>query len=129
MKVAISVWQNKISSVFDFADKLLLIDLENGIEKSRKEITLTEQSGPERAARLRRLGVHVLICGAISRALAEMLTSSGIQVLSFLAGSTEQILAAYKTGNLSLPQYALPNVWVGAPRGFRRRRARRGRRR
>jgi len=53
MKVAIPIWQGKVSSVFDFADELLLIELENGIEKSRNEVSLTEQSGPERTARLR----------------------------------------------------------------------------
>jgi predicted Fe-Mo cluster-binding NifX family protein len=128
MKVAIPVWQGNVSSVFDFAQRLLLVELKNRAEISRQELALTEQSAPERVARLRQLGVNVLICGAISRPLAYMLSGSGIQVLPFVAGSTEHILAAYKTGQLSLPQYALPGCWEGARRGFRRRRGGRGRR-
>ncbi len=127
MKIAIPVWQGNVSSVFDFAHKLLLVELENGTEKSRQEVPLTEQSGQERAARLRQLEVNVLICGAISRPLAFMLSNSGIEVLPFVTGSTEQILDAYKSGQLYQPQYALPGYWEGARMCFRRRRSRRGR--
>lgn len=129
MKVALPVWQGQVSSVFDFAHKLLVIELGNGGEKGRQEIVLVEQSGPERAAMLKQLGVGVLICGAISRPLAEMINGSGIQVLPFVKGSTEQIMNAYKTDQLSQPQYTLPGFWPGSRRCFRRRRGWKGGRR
>jgi predicted Fe-Mo cluster-binding NifX family protein len=128
MKIAVPVWQDNVSSVLDFANKLLLVEMENGSEICRNETVLTEQNCIERAAKLRQLGVNVIICGAISRSLADMLISSRIDVLPFVTGSTEQILTAYKTGNLSLPQYALPGCWKGARRGFGRRKGRCGRR-
>jgi len=127
MKIAIPVWQGNVSSVFDFAHKLLLVELENGKEKSRQEVPLAEQSCQERAAKLRQLEVNVLICGAISRPLALMLSSSGIEVLPFVTGSTQQIVDAYRLGQLYQPQYALPGYWEDARRCFRRRRGRRGR--
>jgi predicted Fe-Mo cluster-binding NifX family protein len=129
MKVALPVWQGQVSSVFDFAHKLLVIELKNGGETDRQEIVLVEQSGPERAATLKQLGVGVLICGAISRPLAEMINGSGIQVLPFVKGSVEQIMNAYKTGQLSQPQYTMPGFWPGARRSFRRRRCWKGGRR
>jgi predicted Fe-Mo cluster-binding NifX family protein len=129
MKVALPVWQGQVSSVFDFAHKLLVIELKNGGETDSQEIVLVEQSGPERAATLKQLGVGVLICGAISRPLAEMINGSGIQVLPFVKGSVEQIMNAYKTGQLSQPQYTMPGFWPGARRSFRRRRCWKGGRR
>ena len=126
MKVALPIWQGQISSVFDFAHNLLLIELERGEEKGRQEVLLGDKSGPERVATLRQLDVGVLICGAISRPLAEMVAGSGIQVLPFVTGSTEQIMSAYLTGQLSRPQYALPGFWPGARRCFRRRRGWKG---
>ncbi len=128
MKIAVPIWQDNVSGVLDFAHKLLLVELKNGAEIGRNEIVLTEQSVPERAAMLRQLGVSVIICGAISRPLAYMLSSSGIDVVPFITGSTEQILTAYKTGQLNLPQYTLPGCWEGAGRGFRKRKGRCGRR-
>lgn len=118
MKVVLPVWQGQVSSVFGFAHKLLIIELENGGEKGRQETVLVEQSGPERTATLKQLGVGVLICGAISRLLAEMINGLGIQVLPFVAGSTEQIINAYKTGRLSQPQYTLPVFGLGPAEAF-----------
>ena len=129
MKVALPIWEGHVSSVFDFARKLLLVELENGEDRDRQEIVLVEQSSPERAATLKRLGVGVLICGAISRPLAEMIGASGIRVLPFVTGPTEQIITAYKTGQLSRPQYVLPGFWPGARRCFRRGRGWKGGRR
>jgi predicted Fe-Mo cluster-binding NifX family protein len=120
MKVALPVWQGRVSSVFDFAHRLLVVEVEKGKEKSRQEIILVEQIGPNRAATLKQLGVGVLICGAISRPLAETINGSGIQVLPFVSGPTEQIINAYMTGRLGQPQYILPGFWHGARRGFRR---------
>ena len=105
----------------------MLVEFEGSIEKNRQEVLLAEQSGPERAAKLRRLGVDALVCGAISRPLAYMLSGSGIEVLPFVTGPTEQILDAYRSGQLYQPQYALPGYWEGARRCFQRRRGRRGR--
>ncbi|MBN1974719.1 MAG: NifB/NifX family molybdenum-iron cluster-binding protein [Sedimentisphaerales bacterium] len=128
MKIALPVWKDNVSSVLDFAETLLLVELGDGLEIRRDEIVFTEQSSLERAAKLRQLGVNVLICGAISRQLAYMLSSFGIEVLPFITGSVEQIIKAYMTGNLSLPQYAMPGgCWEGARRCYQRRRGRRGR--
>ena len=126
MKVALPVWQGHVSSVFDFAHKLLVIELDSGVERNRQEIVLVEQSDLERVTTLKQLGVGVLICGAISKPLAELINASGIQVLPFVTGTTEHIVNAYKTGQLSLPQYTLPGFWPGARRSFRRHRSRKG---
>ena len=126
MKVALPVWQGHVSSVFDFAHNLLVIELDTKGEKGRQEIVLVEQSDLERVTTLKQLGVGVLICGAISKPLAELINASGIQVLPFVTGSTEHIVNAYKTGRLSQPQYTLPGFWPGARRSFRRRRYRKG---
>jgi predicted Fe-Mo cluster-binding NifX family protein len=117
MKVALPIWQGQVSSVFDFAHKLLIVELENGIEKKRWEIDLTEQRGLKRADKLKQLGVGILICGAISRPLAEMLNSLRIEVLPCVRGSSEEVLNAYKTGQLNFPKYAMPGCWKGARKG------------
>ena len=127
MKIALPVWKNNVSTVLDFATRLLLVELEDGVEIQRCEIDFTEQSILERAVKLRQLGVNVVICGAISKILACMLINSGIDVLPFVTGSTEQILMAYKNGELNLSQYVLHGFWKGARKGFAKRRNRCGR--
>ena len=120
MKIAIPVWDDYVSSAFDFAHRLLLVDIENGSEISRSEVSLKVESLPGRAAKLKRLGVGVLVCGAVSRALANMVTESGIQVLPYVTGRVDDVLQAYLTGQLVQPQFTMPGYWPGARKGFGR---------
>jgi len=120
MKIAIPVWNNCVSSAFDFAKRLLLIDIKNGSESKRIEIPLEKESDLQKAGRLKNLKVDVLICGAISRSLASQVTSSGIEVLPYVLGPVDEILKAYMTGQLGQPKFAMPCSWPGARKGFRR---------
>jgi predicted Fe-Mo cluster-binding NifX family protein len=129
MKIAIPVWNNCVSSAFDFANRLLLIDIKNGSETNRTEISLEKEPIPQKAGRLKNLEVDVLICGAISRSLAFQVTSLGIEVLPYVLGPVDEILKAYLTDQLGQPRFAMPCSWPGARKGFRRgRRCHRGRR-
>ena len=120
MKIAIPVWNDYVSNVFDFAARLLLVEIENGREANRAEVPLQAQSLPERAGKLKDLGVNVLVCGAISQALANMVTASGIEMLPFVTGRVDDVLQGYLTGQLVQPQFIMPGYWTGARRGFGR---------
>lgn len=119
MKIAIPIYRDNVSSVFDFAHRLLLVDIENAKVVNRSEVALENQSLPQRAGNLKNLGVDVLICGAISQALTNMVTASGIQVLPYVTGSIDDVLLAYLTGQLVQPQFTMPGCWGGARKGFR----------
>ena len=128
MKIAIPIWNDCVSSAFDFAHRLLLIDVENGSETNRSEISLDPEPIPQKAGRLKSLGVDVLICGAISRSLASLVASSGIEVLPYVLGPVDEILKAYLIGQLGQSKFAMPCSWPGARKSFRRgHRCRRGR--
>jgi len=131
MKIAIPIWNGCVSSAFDFSHSLLLVEMENGTESERSEVSLSTRSIAEKANQLKDLGVDILICGAISRPLASLVASSGIRILPYVAGHVDDILEAYLNDRLLQPQFVLPGCWPGARKGFRRRRqgrrARRGR--
>jgi predicted Fe-Mo cluster-binding NifX family protein len=122
MKLAIPIYNDNISNVFDFAHKLLLVDIENGKEANRSEVALENQFLPQRAGQLKNLGVDILICGAISRVLANIVITSGIQVLPYVTGEVDDVLQAYLTGQLVKPEFSMPGCWPGARKGFGRRR-------
>ena len=124
MKIAIPLWNDCVSNVFDFAHRLLLVEIENGKEISRSEVELKAESLPQRAGSLKNLGVDVLICGAISRALACMVAASGTEVLAFVTGRVDDVLEAYLTGQLVKPEFTMPGYWTGAREGFGRGRQR-----
>lgn len=108
MKLAIPVSGGRVSTAFDFARHLLLLEYEGGREVSRAELVLEEEIPVNRARRLESLGAGVLICGAISRSLTEHVVSAGIDVIPFVSGTVEEILAAYLTGELDSAQFLMP---------------------
>jgi predicted Fe-Mo cluster-binding NifX family protein len=121
MKVAIPAWAGQVSTVFDFARSLLLVELHRGKEVSRSEIPLDESPSISRAGALSHLGVKVLICGAISRSLATVVTGYGIEIISFVSGMVDEVLDAYLTGRLADARFLLPG-YPASPTTFRKRR-------
>jgi predicted Fe-Mo cluster-binding NifX family protein len=121
MKIAIPVWQGRVSPVFDVAGQLLLVELVEGVETSRCEHRLPDAEPQHRTALLLQLQVETLICGAISQPLEAQLTENGIRVLARLCGNVGDVLKAFVAGTLGDSQYAMPGCC-----GERRRRHRRG---
>jgi predicted Fe-Mo cluster-binding NifX family protein len=120
MRLAIPTWQRRVSPVFDTAQRLLIIDAADGSETARSEEDLRPVLPPQRVARLKELGVDVLICGAISRPLAGMIAASGIVVVPFIGGECDEVLAAYLDGRLPSPRFLMPGC-CGPGRGWRHR--------
>ena len=122
MKIAIPIYNDSVSNVFDFAHRLLLVDIENGKETKRSEVALESRLLPQRVGQLKSLGVDILVCGAISRVLANTVTASGIQLLPYVTGRVDDILQAYLAGQLVKPEFTMPGCWPGARKGFGRQR-------
>ena len=113
-----TVWQQRVSPLFDVASELLLVDAEGATETGRASVALPEQELPRRVRRLVDLGVNVLVCGGISQPLAGMVQASGIRLVPFTAGPVEQVLRAFLQGQLPSQAFVMPG-WGGRwRRGF-----------
>jgi len=113
MKVGLTVWENRVSPLFDAACMLLIADIEgHGVSKKRFE-PFECKSPYLRAARLDDLGVKVLICGGISEFYANLIEARGIKIVSFAAGAVDEILEAYITGNIYRKDYRMPGCEIG----------------
>jgi predicted Fe-Mo cluster-binding NifX family protein len=108
MKIAIPIWQGRISPVFDVAGQLLLVDLANDHEIAREEHPMEETTVEERTRKLAEFGVEMLICAGISRVLEANLIERGIQVTARICGNVEEVLAAYQAGSLGEECFAMP---------------------
>lgn len=119
MKVAIPVWQGRVSPVFDVAGQLLLVELVEGVETFRRKCRLADAEPQRRAAQLAEFRVEALICGAISRALEALLAENGIQVYGRVCGDVDDVLGAFVAGRLSDSEYAMPGCCGQKRRRFR----------
>ena len=119
-RLAIPTWEDAVSTVFDFAARLLIVELEDNREVSRTEIPLPAEPPISRGRRLSQLGVSVLICGAISQTLAAVVAGMGIQIIPFVSGPVDTVLPAYLSGQLINGRFLLPGYLPGARRRWRR---------
>jgi predicted Fe-Mo cluster-binding NifX family protein len=110
MRVAIADWNGTVSPVFDTARTVLVADIENG----RARAPHTEALGCERdrVERLRQLGVDLLICGAITRELADRVAAQGLALVPFVGGDVQAVLKAYAEG-MPLADYVMPGCRRG----------------
>jgi len=108
VRLAISHHEGRVSPVFDVAGNVLLIDIENKREVRREERSLDRTDRPSRAAEFLRLGANVLICGAISASLEDILVFSGVRVIGFRCGPVDELVAAFLNGEVAKPEFYMP---------------------
>lgn len=128
MKIAISVWEKRVAPVFDVSRQFLIVDIKNNHETSRWEEMVSETELLSRTGHVVGLGVQVLICGAISRPLEQMLVSAGVQVIPHICGLVEEVLQAFMARRLNENMFLMPGCCGRRHRfqgGFGRERGRR----
>lgn len=116
MRIAIPVWEDKVSPVLDTALKLLVVEVNDQREESRFVYHIDENDLSYKCHRIKRLGLDILICGAVSHAFLQMLLASGLDVIQEISGPAEEVLRAYLQGNIFQPRYLMP----GCKRGLHR---------
>jgi len=121
MKVALTVWEGRISPVFDVCREALVLSLRGTIIVSEDRVLFDAQQSSTQVERLVSLGVKVLVCGAISEPLQSQLIDQGIDVIAFVAGDAEDVVKAYLSGSLPNQTLLMPGCH-GQPRRLKRRR-------
>ena len=107
MKVAIPIWDGRVSPVFDVAKTIRVFDL--GSEKNRPIEFETHTLNVARPATvLVDLGVDVLVCSAVSLLLETSLRAAGLDVISDICGSPDDIITALALGDTALNGFRAP---------------------
>ena len=108
MKIALTVWNGRIAPVFDVARQLLILEVNSGSATTEKHAALTEEDQVNRIARLKELGIRILICGAISRSAQTLAESLGIEVNGFIAGDVKDVITAWQERQLDSKAFSMP---------------------
>lgn len=114
-RYAIAVWNNRIAPVFDVSNHVTVFDVIGGNSTQSQDVVLHDSLPVTRAQQLARLGVDVLICGAISRSLHVVIVGLGIEVVPFIAGDRDDVENAILSGQLvGNPGFAMPGCCRGS---------------
>jgi predicted Fe-Mo cluster-binding NifX family protein len=111
VRVALTIWENRVSPVADSARQLLLVDIGNISILERRYERFQQESLFYRAKRLSDLDTRVFICGAISDFFRSLIEGYGIRIIPFVRGKTDEVLQAYLAQSLSEPRFMM----VGSP--------------
>lgn len=127
MKVAIPMFNSRVSPGFDFASNVLVATVDSGKVLEQQKYSLINLNPIRRSALLKQEGVHVLICGGISDFAGRLLIGNGIKVIPMVSGEAEEVLNHFVKGNLDVKTAPLPPARErGRYREGRGRRRRRG---
>jgi predicted Fe-Mo cluster-binding NifX family protein len=95
MKVALTVWEDRISPVADSARQLLVADIGDQTIRDRQLEHFDIESPFDRARKLVELQVRTFICGAISNFYANLVEGYGIRLIPFIRGEVDDVLDSY----------------------------------
>jgi predicted Fe-Mo cluster-binding NifX family protein len=108
MRIAVTLWKQRVAPVFDIAREILLVDMAAGQRVREQNKPLTGELPAQKALCLVELGVDTLICGAVSRPILAMLTGYGIRVVPYVAGPPEDVIRAWCRGTLEREMFGMP---------------------
>jgi len=107
-KAALTIWENRISPVFDSASSLLLVDYENQQIVNRTIEPFDANQIAHLVKMLLERNICCFICGAITQPPAELIRSNGINFFPFVSGNLEDILSNLICGNPIIPRFLMP---------------------
>lgn len=113
MKAALTIWDGRISPVFDVSREALVLTIEGGVVLERRRELIVAPSATGRVQHLSELGVQLLVCGAISEPIQQELVDRGIRVIGFTAGAVDEVLVSLLAGRLPSPSLAMPGCSAG----------------
>lgn len=101
MKIAIPMFNTRVSPRFDFASKVLVATVDRGKVFDRETYSLINLNPIRRTSLLSDLGVNTIICGGISSFSQRLINANAIEVISMVQGEIEEVLELFINGNLT----------------------------
>ena len=95
MRIALSIFNGKISPRFDVAPGLRLYEIKKRKITDEKEISCEGWNDMERVRRLKEMGVEILVCGGIPNYLFETLLNNNINVFPRVTGKVQDVLRKF----------------------------------
>jgi hypothetical protein len=108
MKVAMTVWQQRVSPVFDVSGHLLLLSIKYGKVDSEQLYQLKAADPGEKLSFIYSLRPQILICGAMSAEVQQVAETYPWQLYVFMKGSVRRMMRALIAEGVLDDDFVLP---------------------
>ncbi len=109
-RTAIPVFMGRVSPVLDTCTQIRLLDPGRKPEIVYLTIPVKGNSIFKRAEEIKKLGVGVIICGAVSDAFYNLLKERYIDMICGISGDIDEVIDAYCNGTLSQARFRMPGT-------------------
>ncbi len=110
MKVVMPVFDKRISPVFDWCMRVLVVEKLSDNTINKVEMDISEFSEIERIKVLKSISPRTLLCGGISIQLEGIFCYLGIDVISWISGRSDEILNLFLNDTLQPEKVLLPGA-------------------
>jgi predicted Fe-Mo cluster-binding NifX family protein len=100
MKIAIPIFENRISPRFDFSPEMWVIEVERGKVVGQEKFSTANLNLPQRLEQITSNGVDKVICGGIDGLSRDQLGSRGIDVVQEVTGDAGIVFDLFMRGRL-----------------------------
>jgi predicted Fe-Mo cluster-binding NifX family protein len=107
-KIAVTVWGQRVSPVFDSARTLLIAEVNGKSLTGTFRIAFDPERLLELLHLLRAQQVTLIVCGAVSEGPAAMIEAAGVELIPFIAGEVHQVLEHYLQGRPFDQHFRMP---------------------
>lgn len=106
--IAVTVWGQRVSPVFDAAGTMLIAEIEGGVLIGSTSLAFDPQRPLELLRVLRDRRVTCLICGAISEGPAALFEAADLELIPFVAGNVQRVLETVLGGDTLGGEFRMP---------------------
>ena len=100
MKIAIPLFENRISPRFDCTHQFRVVSAENQKIVEEENVIVHSSDLINRVRELESIGVRTVICGAINEFTVRLLENRGITVIPWIVGNADEVLNSFLYGDL-----------------------------
>ncbi len=108
MKIALPIWGERISPVFDTSAHILLVEGQNKRLIKQENISVESLTLFQRVDLLKKLEIDLFICGGITKPVLENIRSQNIKTIPFICGNAKQVLDAVLKGKNIKSLFSMP---------------------
>ena len=108
IRIAIPIYQGRVSPVLDTCRRLLLIEFDPKKKLLRQEFFLDRLSLYERFNLIKKAKIDVIICCAVSDVLYKLIQTAGLKLISGIIGDVDLVLEAFFSNALNAPRFQMP---------------------
>jgi len=113
MKICLAAYGNRIASLLETSDRLILVHSPDFDKTNLQTIPLYSGSYNEILKILQENGVNTLICGAITACVHDLLQAQNIEIIPWITGNVSDIIDALNKQRVLSPKFNMPGRGKG----------------